>query len=530
MAASQIAVWIAFTAVLVPAFAILTACFNAVSPFHFPQGLAFILCVLFVAYMAVLEDRTPFCARKCVHQERRPSGPVSKCVHQELIQTKKYIDSLEDLLQSYGTLIENTGAVCLQALREIYKEQKDHLRQYNSFREQYSSQFGFVVNILEGHRRDIAEASQAAKGNNISLCNIIGQYRQTIEETQGVVRQYMSSTTTALDKHDQAIAGSRELVNTCCQSIEGTLHSHTQLIEHNKKLIQDHGTSLDNVVTNHAELVAEYRAALDGVTLSIAANHIFSLIDQPCGWETLGQSTEEVLDNGPVEDARDGLAQEREKLIKAPGSEAARASMIENVHDLSRTFRKQSNAIIKAGHGKIERTAQGASPSSQGNDLTAGRLYPASEQGSGADQVMATMFSQIQDTVQATVKAQQNEEMQQFRKAQADIEELRAEFAKIQEVRQVIREGHEVKEEHKRMMDARDICKSDTQKLELDETMLEQAKKLAQEIAREETERMTREFVEKLVREATEKVLREVEEKERAERDTTTVSTATTST
>lgn len=477
--------WAISMALMVPIVAFVTAIFNNLLHSSFPTVLALIGPAFVITRQVIVQKRASTSDSKRVHQERPPSDPAPNHDQEELTETKKYIELLEELLQGYGTVIEHTGTACLQAFREIYKEQKNHLSQYNSFTEQYSEQFGFVVNILEGHRKDIEEASRAAKGNNLSLCNIIGQYRQTIDENQGVVRQHMNSTVSALRNQRDLITTNRELADARCDSMQQTLQSHTQLIEHNGKLIQEHGSSIDKVLSDHAELVAEYQTALDGLALLNAANHIISLIDKPSGWETLGNATQEVDDDVLVDGPRTQLAQEREKLTKGRGPGVAPPSMIENVHELARAFGRTSNVTIKAVDEKPEGIRTGASPFSRDNDAMFGEYHPNWESHSGMDQVMATIYGQIRDTVQATVKAtvdaQHIEEMKQLRKAQEDIEQLRANLGEIQEYRQLIRNRQELDKQNKRLTEIDNIIKNDPERWNRDEVFREEVNNFCRE-------------------------------------------------
>lgn len=477
--------WVISMALMVPIVAFLTAIFNNLLHSSFPTVLALIGPAFVITRQVIVQKRASTSDSKRVHQEKKPSDPVPEWVHEELTQTKKYIESLEELLQRYGPLIENTGTVCLQALREIYKEQKAHLKQYNNFRKQYSDQFGFVVNILESHKKDIEEISRASTGNNASLCSIIGQYRKIIEDNQKLVRTHIETAFAALNVKDKAMESNQEQVNSRCDSIQKTLQSHKQLIEHNGKLIQEHGTSLDKVLSDHADLVAEYQTALDGLALFIAANHIISLIDKPSGWETLGNATQEVDDDVLVDGPRTQLAQEREKLTKGRGPGVAPPSMIENVHELARAFGRTSNVTIKAVDEKPEGIRTGASPFSRDNDAMFGEYHPNWESHSGMDQVMATIYGQIQDTVQAAVKAtvdaQHIEEMKQLRKAQEDIEQLRANLGEIQEYRQLIRNRQELDKQNKRLTEIDNIIKNDPERWNRDEVFREEVNNFCRE-------------------------------------------------
>lgn len=486
MKAEACAEWVICMAIAFPASALVTACVNVVSPFPIPQSQTFILCVFCVTWLVVFKKRPATVVSKHVHEEKKPSALVAKCVHQdvpevrkEVSETKEEIDKIEELLQVSGTLIETTATICLPVLRQIYKDQKDHLRQYHNFRKQYADQFGFVVNILEGHRKDIVEASRAATETNVSLCNIIGQYRQTIDENQNAVRQHLKSTGDVLKRQEDLIASNRVRADARCISIEDAVNTHAQLIEQNKRLIQEHGTSIDNVVSDHSELVTEYQAALEGLASLTAANRLFSLIHKPSGWETLGDSSQEIDDNGLEACAQTQLA--REKLINGPGLGVAPASMVETVHELSRTFRQTYNARIKAVHGKPEGTGQEGSLSSRNNDAIPGKHHPSWGTDSGMDQIMVAIYSQLQDTVQAAVKAQHVEGIEQIQKAQEDIEKLRAGLAEIQEHRHWIRTFQEFENQNKRLLQIRDIRKHDRQRFDQDEAMRAEFAKLLEE-------------------------------------------------
>lgn len=360
------------------------------------------------------------CTFQHLFPDQTPSISAPRLTRQEdgITQMMNELDEVEKLLESYAEWVERTATVCLEAYRKIYKEQKDHLGQYNNFRNQYSDQVGFIVKILEGHRKEIAQASQAATGNNISLCNVIAQYRQMVEDSQKLVRNHIDSVTTTLKGQDKAIGAAREFVEGRCDSVQNTLYAHTRQIEHNKTLIQKHGTSIDNVVSDHQELVAEYQVTLDGLALLTTANRVFSLIHKPCGWESLGDCPQQVDGNFLLEYDQGRPAEEHEKAIKLPGSDSVPPDVVSNVLELSRMFRRPSNAAAKA----------------------------KPDTSSGMDQMMATVFSQLKGAAQTAVEEQHAEEVKQLRKAQEDIEKLRAEIGDMQYVRKIGQMGIEIQE------------------------------------------------------------------------------------
>lgn len=406
-------------------------------PSPIPDSRLFIICLSYsLLFGGPAKNPLKFDPSKHPPSNSEPSSCFHPQPEDGLTELRKELDKVEDLLHAYGSLISQSGIVCRDTFKQIYKEQKEQLRQYNDFRKQYADQFGSIVNVLEGHRKDIAENSRVAKEQNTSLCNIIGQYRQIVEDNQKFVREHIDSVTKTLKAQDEAITRNQDLVNERDGSIQNTLKNQSNLIEDNAKLIREHGTSIDSVVSDHANLVGEYQKALDGLALLITANRIFSSIHEPSDWENLGDHTRQV-------DAKDCFiegTQEHEKPINGPDSAVASANVVDNVQEIARVFRAGQNAITKAIHGKPDGRGQRAWLPSQGNNITKVK-YPGWEPVSGMEQLMATVFDQLKTTLQNTVEARHAEEMRQLRQGREDMERLRAELGDIQELRQHVRES-----------------------------------------------------------------------------------------
>lgn len=394
-----------------------------IPPFSIPASLMFLLCLSY-AFMAGGSSRNP----------PSNSGPDGG-----LTEVKKELYKVEELLQAYGSLIQQTGIVCRDTFKQIYKEQREHLRQYNDFRKQYVDQFGSIVNVLEGHRKDIAENSRVAKEQNTSLCNIIGQYRKNVEDNQNIVLEHIDSVTTALKAQYEASERNQELVEERNDSIRNTLQNQSKLIEDNTKLIREHGKSIDSVVSDHANLVAEYQKALDGVALLITANRIFNLMHEASDWESLGDHAGQVDAKGSSADDKQELSQGHEKPIMGPDLDIASANVVDNVQEIARTFRDRHTEKNKAMEGKPVGRSQRARIHSRANNNTKVE-YPGWQPVSGIDQLMATVFDQFKTTLQNTVEAQHAEEMRQIRQGLEDMEKLRADLGEIQKIRQEVRE------------------------------------------------------------------------------------------
>lgn len=403
-------------------------------PFSIPDSRMFIICLCYsLLFGGLLKNPSKFDPSKHPPSNSEPSD----CFHPEpedgLTEVRKELDKVEDLLHAYGSLISQSGIVCRDTFKQIYKEQKEQLRQYNDFRKQYADQFGSIVNVLEGHRKDIAENSRVAKEQNTSLCNIIGQYRQIVEDNQKFVLEHIDSVRKTLKAQDEAITRNRDLVDERDDSIQTTLNNQSRLIEDNSKLIREHGTSIDSVVSDHANLVGEYQKALDGLALLITANRIFSSIHEPSDWENLGDHTRQV-------DSKEGSVEATQEPINGPDSGIASANVVDNVQEIARTFRAGHSEKSKAIHGQPGGRGQGARLFSWENHNTKVE-YPGWKPVSGIETLMATVFDQLKTTLQNTVEARHAEQMRQLRQGREDMERLRAELGDIQELRQHVRES-----------------------------------------------------------------------------------------
>lgn len=411
-------------------------------PFSIPYSCLFLICLAYSIQIKIVVKRP---------SQSEPSQPdpksSSKCVHLELgdglTEVKKELGIVEELLEAYGTLIENSGIVCRQAFTQIYREQKEQLRQYNDFRRQYAEQFGSIVNVLEGHRNDIAETSRAATEDKTSLCNIIGQYRQIVEDNQKFVRVHIDSVTETLKTQDTAITRHQELADSRDDSILDTLRKQWNKIEENTKLIEEQGTSIDNVVSDHAVLVAEYQKALDGLALLITANRIFSSIHEPSEWKSFGDHTRRVVAEEDVTDETQQLqlTQDHEKRIGHPQLGTASANVVDNVQQIARTFKGTYDDMINAMKKPEGMRHRDWLATRRINSLKVDDHDRNLDTISGMDQLMATVFGQLRDTLQSTVEARHAEAMGQLRRGQEDMERLRAEIGDIQGLRQQVREA-----------------------------------------------------------------------------------------
>lgn len=413
-------------------------------PFSIPYSCLYLICLAYSIQIKVVVNKP---------SQSEPSQPdpksSSKCVHLELgdglTEVKKELGIVEELLEAYGTLIEQSGIVCREAFTQIYREQKEQLRQYNDFRRQYADQFGSIVNVLEGHRKDIAETSRAATEDKTSLCEIIGQYRQIVEDNQKFVRVHIDSVTETLKTQHTAVTRHEELADSRDDAIQDTLRKQSKKIEHNSELIQEHGTSIDNVVSAHADLVAEYQKALDGLALLITANRIFSSIHEAPQWKSFGDHTRRVVAEEDLTDETKQLqlTQDHEKRISHLQLGTASANVVDNVHQIARTFRGTYDDMITAMNEKPEGMRH--------RDWLAGRRINSlkvdhdhhrnPDTTSGVGQLMATVFGQLRDTLQSTVEARHAEAMGQLRRGQEDMERLRAEIGDIQGLRRQVREA-----------------------------------------------------------------------------------------
>ncbi|KAG6354002.1 hypothetical protein INS49_004973 [Diaporthe citri] len=377
-----------------------------------------------------------------VHDEK-PSQAALKSVHLELrgglSLAKELLDSIEVALQLYGQLVERSGNAFRETFAQIYKDQKDQLRQYTDFREQYADQFGSIVNVLEGHRKDIADSSRAATEQNASLCNIIGQYRQTVEDNQRAFEEHVNYVNKTIEGHDTLIAKTRHLAGERDDYVQNELNKHTKLIEGNDKLIREQGLSIDKLVSDHADLVAEYQKALDGLALLITANRIFTLIHETPRWKSFGDRTRQF-----VAEETQQPTEEHAKRISDPKLGTPSANVVDNVQQIARTFRDDMiNAMNAKPDGMSHRdwlaTRRISSIKVDDHDWNLDTI-------SGMDQLMATVFGQLKDTLQSAVEARYAEEMKELRQGQEDMEKLRADLGDIQEVRRLLRRLHELED------------------------------------------------------------------------------------
>lgn len=406
-------------------------------PFFIPDSWLFILCGLCSVQIKTLHKK-PFKSELPMSESKNPESiPLFVQLEPEagLPKIKEELDTAEELLQAYSSSIDKSGIVCRDTITQIYKEQKEQSRQYNDFRTQYADQFGSIVNVLEGHRKDIAENSRVATEQNLSLCNLMEQYKQIVDNNQEFVRLHIDRITETLKGQEKAITRNRELAEERDESIQNTLRIQWKLIGDNTELTRKHGASIDNVVSDHATLTAEYQKALDGLALLITANRIFSSIQKSVGWENLGDHTrkEERLVEGTQE-----LIQDHE-VIEAPGPGLASASVVDNVRQISLAFSEKDGEKTKAAHGKSDETNQ--KPWLFSRKKNDGKVEgPDWEPVNGMDQLMATMFDQLKITLQSTVETRHAEGMRQLRQGREDMEKLRAGLGDIQEVRQQVRE------------------------------------------------------------------------------------------
>lgn len=407
-------------------------------PFSVPDFWLFILCGFYSVQIKNLRMK-PFNSELPISESSKPESiPLFVQLEPEagLPKVKEELDTAEELLQAYSSLIDESEIVCRDTFTEIQKEQKEQLRQYNDFRTQYVDQFGSIVNVLEGHRKDIAETSRVAREQNSSLGNIIGQYKQIVDNNQRLTAVHIESVTEAFKAQDKAITRNRELADERDESIQNSLRNQWQLIGDNTELIRKHGISIDNVVSDHANLAAEYQKALDGLALLITANRIFSSIHEASDWENLQGHARHVDADRFLVEGTEQETQEPEKLIKEPDWGIASASVIENVQQIALAFRDSEGEKTKAAQRNSDETDQRASRKNK----TKKTEYPGWEPVSGVDQLMATMFDQLKATLQRKVEARHAEEMRQLRLGREDMEKLRAEIGDVQELRQQVRE------------------------------------------------------------------------------------------
>lgn len=352
------------------------------------------LTVAFLAYTnhKTATTRTPTSESDDV--EKKISKIVGKlaALEDEITQLAQALDRVQGLIEACGDMVERTGTRFLESFRQIHQQHRDQLRQYNEFRKEHDEKLGSVDGTLDDRRTEISEVSRTVAQNYSLLCNLIAQYQRDVENNQSTVQQHIDSVNTILLGQDEAIKAIRQDATKCTGSIQTKLDGYARAAEDNKKLVKEYGASVNRVVSDHTQLVAEYQVALDGMVTLHTANRVFSLVHVPCGWETLGNIAEDVEDPS-------GLL-----------SGAQPASMVDNVKELSRTFRGISNRKVKA-----------TTPETM-------------------DPMLATVLSQVQVAVQA----QHTKEAGQLRKAQEDIEKLRADLGEVEEFRRAVREREEL--------------------------------------------------------------------------------------
>ncbi|KAG8167359.1 hypothetical protein KVR01_003048 [Diaporthe batatas] len=344
----------------------------------------------------------------------------------EVKKLAQALDRVEGLLEHYGDMVERTGTSCVEAFRQIHKQHSDQLKRYTDFRNEYDDKLGSVGGALDARRHETAEVSRTAAQNYSLLCDLIAKYQRAVEENQDAAKQHMGSVSDVLLGQDKAIAAAREHVTLRVGEFQAQLEAQERAAEENRGLVREYGADVNRVVSDHARLVGEYQAALEGVVCLNTANRVFSLVRVPYGWETLGDTAEDVEDHGG---ARSGAQ---------PATATATGSMVDNVQELSRTFRTQSNQTANTNKATPQETPM--------------------------EQMLADMLSQVQDTA----RAQRAEEAGQLRQAQADIEKLRADLGEIEEFRRVIRERQEVEELHQRQTEMLKVFEDDPERYHRD--------------------------------------------------------------
>lgn len=357
-------------------------------------------------------------------------GSTPECRQREV--EKQILKKLEEMLRACGDLTEWGGTVCRETLTKIYKNQEDQLMQYHDFRTRYVDQLGSIVNVLEGHRKDIAE--------NTSLCNIIKQYRETVENNHKCVQQHIDSVSRTFQAQDKVLTRTREVFDEYDNSNKDVFHSQQKLIEHNHRLIQEHGTSIDSVVSDHVNLVAEYQKELDALALFITANRIFTLMHVTPRWENLGDHTRRT---GAGQDGARGtqhLTKGHKKLLKNTQLGMASASVVDNVQKIALTLKNTSQDMIKDTHGKPKGTDEKACPPDRGNNSTKVE-HPGWKLGTsgGIDQPKTTVPSQPDGILGTTVNARHAEITEQLRHGQEDMDKLRADIGCIQDCQRTLR-------------------------------------------------------------------------------------------
>lgn len=433
---------------------------NIFLPFTIPTFGIFILCGAYTFQVNFLDKKPskPVPDNKIskpilngVHDEKSSQAAL-KSVNLEirggLSLVKELLDSIEVALQLYGRLVEKSGNAFRETFAQLYEDQGEQLRQYNDFRKQYADQFGSIVNVLEGHRKDIADNSRAATEQNASLCDIIGRYRQDFEESQRTFEEHMTWVNKTLEGHDTLSAKTRHLVDEREEDIQKSLNNHDKLIQDNDRRIQEQGFSIDKLVSDHSNLAAEYQKALDGLALLITANRIFTLMHEKPKWKSFGDHTRRVFAEQDHADESQQLTQEHEKRISDPSLGTASAKVVDNVQQIARTFRDtyvdMTNAVKEKPEGLGHRDWLATR---RINSIKVDDQNWNLDTISGMDQLMATVFGQLQNTLQSAVEARHAEEMKQLRQAQEDMEKLRADLGDIQEIRRLLRRLHELKDE-----------------------------------------------------------------------------------
>lgn len=422
---------------------ILKALTRILLPFSIPDSWLFILCCLYSAQIKNLYNKASKSALPVIESTKPESMPLFVHLEPEagLPQIKEELDTAEELLQAYSSFIDESGIVRRDTFTEVHKEHKEQLKRYNDFISQYADQFGSIVNVLEGHRKDIAENSRAATEQNLSLCDLIGQYKQIVDNNQEFVLLQIDRIAETLKGQDKAITRNRELADERDESIQNTLRIQWKLIGDNTELTRKHGASIDNVISDHATLAAEYQKALEGLALLITANRIFSSIHESVDWESLGDHTKK--ETRLVEETRE-LTQDHE-VIKAPDPGLASASVVDNVQQIALAFSEKDGEKTKTAHEKSDEINE--RPWLFSRKKNDGKVeYPGWEPVNGMDQLMATMFDQLNTTLQNTVETRHAEEMRQLRQGRKDMEKLRAELGDIQELRQQVRKLQEGRE------------------------------------------------------------------------------------
>lgn len=445
--------------------------------------------IVCLACMFQLKDppmRQPKSAPGCDLSDIIQPKSAPGCDHQEIgdwmSQVKKVLDNIEKAIQEHGAWIEESGTVFRDTFMSIHKRQKEQLRQYKEFKKQHADEFGAIVTVLEGHRKQMAEKSRAATEENTSLCNIIGQYRATVEENQKIVLGHMDSVLSTFDDQRKLAKDTQTLAENRDDYIKNSLDNHEKLIEENKRLVREQSTSIDKVVCDHASLVAEYQNALDSMAMLIMANHLFTLIHKTSDWKSFGDDTGRLV-------AEKDLAEEAEQRAAESRPVLASADVIQNLQQMTRAFRDTSAAMDAVredaeGPGQVDgfHTQRNHAKYADGHDKTI-------DTSSGLDQLMATAFSQLRDTLQSTVEARHAEEMRQIRQGQEDMEKLRADLKDIQRFRKAVCEGYELQDELNEMRRETKKARLEQERREEEAVRRKQREEEVRRLVREEMDR-----------------------------------------